>query len=353
MKLDRCARLMCWMTAALMLAVPLFGEEAEAPRVRVGGFADLELHSSSEGDREGLDLVQLDLYSSAALSARWSALVEGTAERSLRGSNPGGETVDLDLERLYIAYSHSDAFRLEIGQTHTGIVRWNEREHRSRFLQTPIDVPAMARRPQADGAWPLRFVGLWVSGRIPGPLGLSYGSGIGAGSGRNRDETPIFGSDRSIALVLSLTMAPDAVPGFDVSAAAYAGRPRAAEEPLRERDVTFSINYVRSGTEVRAEWGRMNHTASDVVYRTTGYYALVSKRLSGRGERARPYFLIDRLRVPGDETYLAEVSEENAWAGGVRYDISNRFSIKGEYRSQRAPNGEREALLGLQIGLSF
>jgi hypothetical protein len=86
---------------------------------------------------------------------------------------------------------------------------------------------------------------------------------------------------------------------------------------------------------------------------TTGYYALLSKRLAGRFQRARPYVLLDHLDLPAGELYLQNVTPESAWATGVRYDVSRRFSLKGEFRSQRAAGGEREELLGLQIGLSF
>jgi hypothetical protein len=337
---------------ATLFAASLHAQQS-FPAYRFGGFADLQLHSSSGGDREGLDIVQLDLYTTVTLSDRWSALAEGVAARDLQTESE--ELFDLDLERLYVAYTLSDALRFELGQTHTGIVRWNEREHRSRFLQTPIDVPAIARRPQDDGAWPLRFVGLWMSGRLPGPLGVSYGAGVGGGSGRNRDQTPIFREDRSPAILLSLSMAPDALPGLEVAAAAYAQRIRDRTEPMRERDLTLSLSYVNSGTEVRAEWGRMHHRGIDsgTLHQTTGYYVLLSKRLPGRAERMRPYLLLDRLTVPDAETYLAETSDENAWALGLRYDLSRRLSMKGEYRTQRAQDGRRERLLGFQIGLAF
>jgi len=323
--------------------------------LRMGGFADLETRSSSDEELERLDLVQLDLYATAALTARWSALTEVVASRELHGGESDGELIDLDLERLLIEYNVSDALHFEIGQTHTGIIRWNEREHRSRFLQTPIAVPAIARRPQDDGAWPLRFVGLWMSGRFAGPLGIGYGAGIGAGSGRSRDEVSLFDRDRSPAVLLSVSMAPDAMPGLEIGAAAYAQRLPDRQETLRERDFTLSLSYLNSGTEVRAEWARMNHrgTQSGDLYQTTGYYALVSKRLPGRLERARPYLLVDRLRLAEGEAFFAEATDENAWAVGMRYDVTKRLTVKGEARSQRGGAGDREKVLGLQIGLAF
>jgi hypothetical protein len=322
------------------------------PAFHVGGFADIELHTTSENERQGLDLANVDIYSTLQFSNAWSALGEAVAQKNWRRDD---HSTDIDLERLYVEYSTSDALRVEFGQTDTGIIRWNEREHRSRFLQTPIDVPAIARRPQEDGAWPLRFIGLIASGRVQGPLGVSWSAGVGAGPGRVRDSISIFGSDRSPAGLVSLSFAPDALPGFEAGAAVFAQHVRTEPDRIRERDMTLSANYVINGTEVRVEWARMSHRLTDqpVRYRSNGYYVLFSKRLSGRLERFRPYLLLDRLNVANQETYLADATDENAWAAGVRCDITKRFTIKGEYRSQRAINGDRETVAGLQLGFSF
>jgi hypothetical protein len=344
--------------ALLFCAAPAPGADNAAqqpafPIFRVGGFADVELHTTSENEREGLDLVELDVFSNLQLSNDWSAFAEGVAQRSWRRNDE--PRIETDLERAYVEYSPSDAFRLEIGQTQTGIIRWNEREHHSRFLQTPIDVPAIARRPQQDGAWPLRFIGGWASGRVPGSLGVTWGSGAGLGPGRARDSIPVFGRDRSPAALLSLSISPDSLPGFEVAAAAYAQEIHLGTERIHERDVTLSVNYVNSGTEVRGEWAMMKHRlgSTGTPYRTTGYYLLLSKRLRGPLERVRPYFMLDRLTLPLGEVYLQEATPERAWATGLRYDFTQHISIKGEYRSQRAPDGDHEDVFGLQFGVSF
>jgi hypothetical protein len=337
----------------LLLAAAAQAQDLPAARpFHVGGFADLELHTTSDNEREGLDLAELDIFSTYQLSNAWSALGEAVLLRSWRDPD---EKFDVDLERLYVEYSTSDALRVEIGETQTGIIRWNEREHRSRFLQTPIDLPAIARRPQDDGAWPQRFAGIFASGRLPGSLGVSWGAGAGAGPGRVRDSTPLTSDGRSPAALLSLSTAPDALPGLELAAAAYVGDVRLNPGHIREHDVTLSASYVASGNEVRAEWARMNHRLSSApsTYRTTGYYALFSRRLAGRAERFRPYVLLDRLTIAPGEAYLSEAADENAWATGIRCDVTQRFSVKAEYRSQRTVNGDRETIFGVQLGLSF
>lgn len=337
----------------LLLAATAHAQDLPAPRpFHIGGFADVELHTTSDNEREGLDLAEIDVFSTYQLSNAWSALAEAFVLRSWRKSD---EKFDVDFERIYVEYSTSDALRIEIGETQTGIIRWNEREHRNRFLETPIDLPAIARRPEDDGAWPLRFTGIFASGRLPGSLGVSWGAGAGAGPGRVRDSTPLTSEGRSPAALLSLSMAPDTMPGLELAAAAYVGSVRLEPGHIRERDTTLSISYVASGNELRAEWARMNHHLSGVAspFRTTGYYALFSKRLNGRAERFRPYLLIDRLTIAPGETYLADATDENAWATGIRCDVTQRFSVKGEFRSQRTISGDRETVFGVQLGLSF
>lgn len=344
-------RLACALLILIALA-PLECQAADPPVFHAGGFADAELHMTSEHERDGLDVLGLDVFSTLQFNDAWSALAEGVAQRSWRNRT---ENYDVDLERLIVEYSRSDALRIEVGETQTGIIRWNEREHRSRFLQTPIDVPAIARRPQEDGAWPLRLAGVFASGRVPGSLGISWGAGAGAGPGHKRELTPLAEKDRSLAALLSLSMAPDAVPGLEIAVAGYAGNVRTNPGRLHERDVTLSASYVVSGYELRGEWARMNHrlTSLPFAYLTTGYYTLFSKRLTGVAERVRLYLLLDRLTVARGEAYLAEATSENAWASGVRYDLNRHVSLKGEYRAQRAVNGDRENVVGLQLGVSF
>jgi len=324
------------------------------PRWHIGGFADGVLRSAATNTSR--HVIELDMYATYRFSDAWSALAEGIAEREWRPADADDKPrIDLNLERLYITYQRTDAFRLEIGETHTGIIRWNEREHRSRFLQTPIELPAIARQPQEDGAWPTRFVGLWASGQSPGPLRLKWEGGAGAGPGSDRDVIPIFSDNLSPAVFLSTSVAPRWIDGFESGIALYGQHIPSRPEPLRERDLTLFTNYVNRGTEIRAEWARMTHqrTRDPRTFRNTGYYILVSKRLGGIAARARPYVLIDHLDLDPADPYLQEATNEKAWAGGVRYDFTDWFSAKGEVRSERALDGSRRGIVALQVGVSF
>jgi len=335
----------------LLIAGRAFAEDAlqPPPRIHIGGFADLIVRTTSP------NIAALDLFATVRLGDAWSGLAEAIAQKTWRDDDPQGEIAELDLERLYLSYRTSDAFRVEIGQTHTGIVRWNEREHRSRFLQTPIDVPAIARRPQDDGAWPLRFVGVWAAGRAGGPLALTWEAGVGAGPGAERDVIPILSRDRSPAGFVSFAIAPESISGLDFGAAFYAQHVPSKPDALRERDLTLFTNYVNGGTEVRAEWARMNHslTRMRTTFHNQGYYVLISRRLPGSAGHARPYVLLDRQTIDPLDPYLASSASEKAWVGGVRYDFTPRLTGKVEHRSQRAAPGGSQSILSFQLSVSF
>src|SRR4030088_1555283 len=98
----------------LPLAATAHAQEPPAPRpFHLGGFADVELHTTSDNEREGLDLAELDIFSTYQLSTAWSALAEAVVLRSWRDRD---EKFDGDLERLYLEYSTSDALRVEFGE---------------------------------------------------------------------------------------------------------------------------------------------------------------------------------------------------------------------------------------------
>ncbi|HEY6843894.1 MAG TPA: hypothetical protein VI391_06985, partial [Thermoanaerobaculia bacterium] len=253
-------RRMTVLLVCLMAAAQTWAQDdpslAPPPRWHIGGFADAVLRSAPTDTSR--HLLELDMYSTYRFSDAWSALAEGIAQDAWRP--PGADDkprIQLNLEQLYITYQRSDAFRLEIGETHTGIVRWNEREHRSRFLQTPIEVPAIARQPQDDGAWPTRFVGLWASGQTGNRVRLKWEGGAGAGPGSDREVIPIFSDNLSPAIFFSTSVAPLAIDGFDAGIALYGQRVPSQPVALHERDVTLFTNYVSRGTEIRGEWARM------------------------------------------------------------------------------------------------
>lgn len=326
------------------------------PAFRAGAFADIIYTHPTARSGKDHETGELDFYGSSQFSGDWSALGEVLIRHSGTVENLGASNFEVNLERLYVAYSPSDRLRVELGQIHTGIIQWNEREHRSRFLQTPIDVPAVAQRESQHGAWPLHFDGAWASGRVPGSLGVEYGVGLGGARGSERDNIqPIFRHGISPAGLLRLSFAPDALTGFEAGSAGYIGRIRAPGRTMRELDATVFSSFIRGGVELRGEWARMAH--AEVLgrneYITRGWYLLGSYRPRGRWKPLRPYVLLDHLTVARGEQYLIDVRDQNAWSAGVRWDVSSKFALKSEYRSQAVPAPRLRHAIRMELSFAF
>jgi hypothetical protein len=350
--------------SVLMCASAALADDASPPAIhypafRLGAFADIVVSHPTEGGAVEYEGGEMDLYASAQISSDWSFLAEVLVQHGGKAENADLETdarFDTNLERLYAAYDPSDRLRLEIGQIHTGIVQWNEREHRSRFLQTPIDVPSIANREAQGGAWPLHFDGAWASGRVPGSLGAEYGVGIGAARGSERDDIqPLFRHGISPAGLFRVSLAPDALSGFEAGTAGYVGRIRAPGQTMQELDATVYSSFVRGGVELRGELARMVHTplGSETEFVTRGWYVLASWRPRGRWKALRPYFLLDHLHVAPGEQYLSDVHNQNAWSAGVRWDFNRRLAFKGDFRTQTLAAPHRESLIRAEVSFSF
>jgi hypothetical protein len=347
--------------ATLTLASTVRADDAPPPTVhfpafRAGAFADIIYsHPTAPGGKDH-ETGEVDLYASSELSSDWSALGEVLVRHSGTVENIGVNHFEINLERLYVAYNPSDRLRIEVGQIHTGIIQWNEREHRSRFLQTPIDVPAIAHRESQRGAWPLHFDGGWASGRVPGSLGAEYGIGLGAARGAERDNIqPLFRHGISPAGLFRLSFAPDALTGFEAGSAGYVGRIRAPGQTLRELDATVFSSFVRGGVELRGEWARMAHAevGGRAEYITRGWYLLGSYRPRGRWKPLRPYLLIDHLTVARGEQYLSDVFDQNAWSAGVRWDLSTKLAVKSEFRSQLLQSPRHAHFIRIELAFAF
>jgi hypothetical protein len=336
--------------AAMILASAL-SVHAQSDRFHFGGFGNVVVAYTSGSGHTSVKAGELDLFASGRLSDNWSVLGEGFIQHM-----PSANRAEIDLERLSATYNPSDRLRVEIGQIHTGIIHWNAREHRGRFLQTPINTPSIANREEQGGAWPLHFIGLWVSGRLPGALGVQYGAGAGETRGSARDETqPLIDEKSAIARLVSISIAPDALAGFEGGAVAYAGNIPAPGGELRERDATLFTSFVRNGVELRGEWAEMHHhrVADGATFVTHGWYTLASFRPRGRWQSLRPYVLLDHLDVAAGEAYLSDVHDQDAWALGIRWDATKRLALKGELRSRLKADGARDHVARVQVAFSF
>ncbi|MGH7505247.1 MAG: hypothetical protein ACRELX_06335 [Longimicrobiales bacterium] len=319
------------------------------PNFHLGVFGNIDFVASpAEDETSGFRNGALDLFATSQLSDRWSGLIE------LLFSNTSGGLVT-SLERIQIAYDHSDALRLSAGRLHNPLVHWNVVHHHGVFLQTPITKPAMTEGESARGLWPVHFVGAMVTGRFANLLGVTYTLGAGNGRGATLGEIQV-GADRNEhkALIAGIGISPAGAVGLELSVTGYWDRVPAPDGEIRERDITVSGSYVARGYELRSEWGRLEHEiAGGDDFQTTGWYVLLARRLPGALENIRPYVLLDRLEAAGGLAFLEDAPDQSSFAAGARWDVDPAVALKADVRSQRIGGGAREALVRLQLAFAL
>ena len=239
-----------------------------------------------------------------------------------------------------------------MGREHNPLVRWNTALHHGLYMQTPIERPSMARFEDDGGPWPVHFVGLLADGRVDN-VGFIYGAAVGNGRGAIPDEVQVsFDRNGKKALVGWLGYAPPAVVGLEVSLTGYADRLPAETGELRERAWTLSGTYLGRGWEVRSEYGQIDHrTADDLRYRTTGWYVLAGYGL--RHGTVKPYAVLDHMRVPEDDPFLAGIPDRESFVLGARWDPDPRAALKAEVASQRVGASERTTAVRAQLAVAF
>ncbi|RMH17026.1 MAG: hypothetical protein D6696_16735 [Acidobacteria bacterium] len=320
--------------------------------VTLSVFGNLDLASETErGTSSGFENGALDLFFTAQISPRWSFLVELVFE-----TEPESNEVIADLERLRAAYDHSDLLRLEFGRLHNSLVQWNVEQHHGLYLQTTATKPLMTEWEDDGGLWPVHVVGARASGTVHEAMGFHYELTVANGRGAALDDIQVGGdlnSDK--AVVLSLGVAPPAVPGLRLTATGYRDEIPRSPAPLRERVWSLSARYLARGVELRSEWSRIEHRRPGNAERltTSGYYVLFSYRLPGIERSLRPYLLVEEVDVEEDDPFFAGAEDARALSLGVRWDLRPGVAVKGEYRREEVGRSPAGDLVRVQLAFGF
>jgi hypothetical protein len=318
----------------------------DRPTLRILSFGDANFTSRAEDTgKSAFGIGPFVLYATSRLSEHWSALGELVFEND-------DNALATDLERILVGWQASDLLRVRVGREHNPLVRWNTALHHGLYMQTPIERPSMARFEDDGGPWPVHFVGMLADGRVDS-MGLIYGAAVGNGRGAIPDEVQVtFDRNGNKALVGWLGYAPPAVVGLEVSLTGYADRLPAETGELRERAWTLSGTYLGKGWELRSEYGQIDHrTTDDQRFRTTGWYALAAYGL--RHGTVKPYVVLDHMRVPETDPFLAGIPDREGFVFGTRWDPDPRAALKAEVASQRVGGGERTTAVRAQLAVAF
>jgi hypothetical protein len=331
----------------VLFTLPTWADVAGVP---LHGFADAGWAMSTPGQppREythGFVTGTLDLYLTPQFSDNVKSLMEIALEPGL-----DAESYGLDVERIQVGYTFSDAFNAWVGRFHTPYGYWNTAYHHGAEIQTSIYKPRFIDWEDHAGFMPSHSVGLWLNGKIPAGRGKIVWDAYIANGSRNlsgsldmnilRDDNTNAGVGGRLAYQFgrSLHGLMVGLHALDEEVDSYAsGPPTIGTSPSAAALMKFYGGfavYENNGVEASTELysfhdqnlqlpGSPSHTsAAGFVH--VGYYFLPDLIPYARWERTKldqtdPYF---NTQINGFSytRYLL----------GIRYNISGRSCIKLE-----------------------
>jgi len=312
--------------------------ETHYPSLQIRGFGDIDFGATDQkGTTSGFNLGQLDLHLASALSSKVSFFGEITFN-----AQPTGYTVEV--ERSIIRYDYNDFFKISFGRYHTPIGYWNTAFHHGAWLQTSIARPEFVK---FGGTFiPVHFDGILVEGNIPsGGAGLGYNVGIGNGRGVALSRPGDAGDvNNNRAWVANVFSRPAKLYGLQMGISVYrdkitlpAGSPNGRD--FREWISAAHIVWTKENPEFLAEFANVNHRniLTNFITNNQAYYAQIGYRLPWFEKTLKPYYRFEHTHTPLSEQVLTNQDLVQSILG-LRYDITNYASFKGEYRyTKRLP----------------
>lgn len=320
----------------------------------IQGFSDLTFRTettTAAGARSTTStfgLGQLSLFLSAGLAENISIVTE----TAFKLGSDNRQSQAIELERVYVKYSLSDALKLAFGRTHTALGYWNEAYHHGALLHPTVARPEILR---FGGVMPLHAVGLEVTGRAAIGAGWDVSYLGNFANGRSREFSATQGSadmDRSKATALKVSVTHDGDMGTIIfgpmlyrdtipADPTRAGRESAIRESIPGFHLVIRGKYV----ELLSEYFGIRHeraTTGDVTNHE-GWYAIGSARVDGR---FKPYAGIDVTKFDAADNYFTGANTSvRRYLGGVRLDVNAYNAVKVEYRREHRAAGDTHAVL--------
>ncbi|MBI5746055.1 MAG: hypothetical protein HZA13_03525 [Nitrospirae bacterium] len=317
-----------------------------------------------EGGRNGNFTVgTLDLYVAHNMD-KIDALVELVIE--------GGSIVDL--ERMILRYSFSDALQINMGRFHTPMGFWNTSFHHGVQLQTTINRPEFLLFEDDGGILPVHTVGLYLSGRTRrDPLIAEYGVMVGNGPRvTSEDEESNLISPNNVtdntmgkSVAFNVTLSSPLVEGLKLGAQGHIARIESDSSfvpvngisavDVDQTIIGASIIYSTGNIDLMGEYFSIkdkDNIGSAGSNTSNAYYGLISYTIA---DRWIPYLLHENMSVKSDkDPYFIALGSTDVRKTtlGLRYNLSYRSSLKAEWRDVDRADGKWNEY-GFQWAIAF
>ncbi len=338
----------------------------------LNGFADVSFNKCTdpcpedEGRNGSFAFGTLDLYLAQTLE-EVDILIELVVE-------DGGE---LDLERLVIGYTFSDAVKFRAGRFHTPLGFWNTLYHHGVQIQPTIERPDFLRFEDDGGILATHVVGATLSGSIrTGAGAIDYGFMIGNGpkvTASEEGDTNVLhpnntsDNNNGKAVAFNIAVSPKVIDGLKIGVSGHMAEIESDGSVVDSNgdsiidsvkaDQTIlgtAFMYSSGSLSLAGEYFRMKNSdeVADNDYDASAYYGLITYGVS---EKWAPYLMYENLLIDESDPYfisLGAVDTEELTAG-LRYNVSYRSSVKGEYRRIIDEGGKDWDGFALQWALAF
>jgi hypothetical protein len=311
--------------------------------IPVHGFVDVGAGWSSGADPtrlRGFHAGSLDLYLTPQIGTRVKSLIELVVEFDQGGGS-------IDMERVQIGYTFSDALTLWGGRFHSPFGLWNTSFHHGANLQTSISRPKFIDFEDGGGLIPAHSVGVWADGKVGlGPGRLIYDAYVANGPSirEQRLDPNTFTDDNADKMVgFNLGYAPHgALSGL--TAGLHGFRTHVGEYNLgdvlrgttRLRMLGAYLSYDTQEWEVFGEYYRFRNTDA------SGGPGLVSNAgflHVGRTFGAlTPFARYERASLDPRDNYFRSLRTGRSFTHvvlGARYALDANSSLKLELRRSR------------------
>lgn len=342
--LDEQARSIATLQESVNQIAAGLGRNANDTGVPVHGFIDVGAGWSSAGDpirQRGFTAGSLDLYLTPQIGSRVKSLIELVVEFD------EGNTGSIDMERVQIGYTFSDALTLWGGRFHTPFGLWNTSFHHGANLQTSISRPKLVDFEDRGGLIPVHSIGIWANGSVPLHTGkFSYDAYLANGpSIRGRElnlnsftddnGSKMIGGNLGYQGAGALTGLTVGVHAFATNVGTY-DNSSALRSTTRLRSAGAYFGYDASDWEAIGEYYRFSNTdAGDAARRSSNAGFIQVGRSFGA---LTPFVRYERASLDPRDNYFRSLLSGRSYrhvAAGASYALDANSSLKFELRSSR------------------
>lgn len=312
-----------------------------APQQTLRGFADVGFSQASNDGQKGFGIGNLDFYFTPHLAENVKALAEVVLEY-----NPAGELA-LELERIQVGYTFSDAATIWMGRFHSPLGSFNATFHHGALIQTALARPRFLDFEDRGGILPVHTIGVWLAGS--GQLGsgrvhydLFTGNNPDLADG---EVSPLSAGSTHAGLSVGANAGyafGDALSGLDLGLHGY-------RATVRDSDTDTQVS-------------RLNVFGAYAVYDTpewellSEYYAFRNDNLLAGPEPGHswatfaqlgrhwqlwtPYLRYEKASLDADDPYFALQALGRSYdrrAAGIRYELTPKSALKLEYTNTHSP----------------